>query len=296
MFIKVAMSKGRKGRRLTTCRPTDPRSVSLLSDFYPDANWLAGQPFDTGEFVLFVSDAPLGNEVAVKLLPIPYAEPAGAYTRFEIHDDKGNRIGTSMEHPVTQLLLLTSELDPEIIAGQMPIYLGVSPATPRVIVDGPEELGIDVGPPTTVVCPPEETDIVVSPPNENVSGEGNPKNGSQGEPVAGIKRIEHDLTDKELASKYLGFFLHHHISYSKGSRLTSAMLHAAIEAHAPIDVPIDLLSRREIVAAVRGTFGIVMDRIGERNGGKNQQFWQNYEVRICYPDPLERQWYDTKSR
>ena len=296
MFIKVAMSKGRKGRRLTTCRPTDPRSVSLLSDFYPDANWLAGQPFDTGEFVLFVSDAPLGNEVAVKLLPIPYAEPAGAYTRFEIHDDKGNRIGTSMEHPVTQLLLLTSELDPEIIAGQMPIYLGVSPATPRVIVDGPEELGIDVGPPTTVVCPPEETDIVVSPPNENVSGEGNPKNGSQGEPVAGIKRIEHDLTDKELASKYLGFFLHHHISYSKGSRLTSAMLHAAIEAHAPIDVPIDLLSRREIVAAVRGTFGIVMDRIGERNGGKNQKFWQNYEVRICYPDPLERQWYDTKSR
>ena len=259
MFIKVAMSKGRKGRRLTTCRPTDPRSVSLLSDFYPDANWLAGQPFDTGEFVLFVSDAPLGNEVAVKLLPIPYAEPAGAYTRFEIHDDKGNRIGTSMEHPVTQLLLLTSELDPEIIAGQMPIYLGVSPATPRVIVDGPEELGIDVGPPTTVVCPPEETDIVVCPPGENVSGEG--------EPVTGI---DHGLNDRELAEKYMKFFLEHHVRFSRGSRLTSKQLWAAIDANAPDGVRADLLDLRVVTTAVRKTFGIVMDRTGERNGGKNK--------------------------
>ena len=257
MFIKVAMSKGRKGRRLTTCRPTDHRSVSLLSDFYPDANWLEGQPFDTGEFVLFVSDQPLGNEVAVKLLPIPYAEPAGTYTRFEIHDDKGNRIGTSMEHPVTQLLLLTSELDPEIIAGQMPIYLGVSPATPRVIVDGPEELGIDDD------DDPDEDDPVV---------------------------ITDDLSDLELASKYLKFFLQHYVKFQKGSRITSTHLQTAIKASAPDGIRTDLLERKAITTAFRNYFGQSMGKHSARFSGEPEKFWQDFEVRVCRPDPLERTW------
>ena len=288
MLLKVTMTRGENKRRITLCKPAVHQSTPILKDFYPDTAWLDSLPFDTAEFDLLISDEPIGDKAAVTLPRIPYATPAGdSYSRFEIRAGQNRHTRTSMEYPATQLLLNNRDLDPKIISEKKSIFLGVSPV---LIIDGPEELGIDVGPPTTVVCPPEETDIVVSPPNENVSGEGNPKNGSQGEPVAGIKRIEHDLTDKELASKYLGFFLHHHISYSKGSRLTSAMLHAAIEAHAPIDVPIDLLSRREIVAAVRGTFGIVMDRIGERNGGKNQKFWQNYEIRLYQPDSLEKKW------
>ena len=212
------------------CNPIDHRSVSLLSTLYPHTAWLNEQTFDTKEFVLFISDAPLGDKVAVKLALIPYAEPAGAYTRFEIHDDKGNRIGTSMEHPVTQLLLLTSDLDPEIIAGQMPIYLGVSPATPRVIVDGPEELGIDDD-------DPDEDDPVV---------------------------ITDDLSDLELASKYLKFFLQHYVKFQKGSRITSTQLQTAIKASAPDGIRTDLLERKAITTAFRNYFGQSMGKHSAR--------------------------------
>ena len=118
-----------------------------------------------------------------------------------------------MEYPATQLLLNNRDLDPKIISEKKSIYLGVSPV---LIIDGPEELGIDVGPPTTVVCPPEETDIVVCPPGENVSGESNPKNGSQGEPVTGIKRIEHGLNDHGARRQNSCAFSCNHISVLQG--------------------------------------------------------------------------------
>ena len=294
MLLKVTMTRGENKRRITLCKPAVHQSTPILKDFYPDTAWLDSLPFDTAEFDLLISDEPIGDKAAVTLPRIPYATPAGdSYSRFEIRAGQNRHTRTSMEYPATQLLLNNRDLDPKIISEKKSIFLGVSPV---LIIDGPEELGIDVGPPTTVVCPPEETDIVVCPPGENVSGESNPKNGSQGEPVAGIKRIEHDLTDKELASKYLGFFLHHHISYSKGSRLTSKQLWAAIDANAPDGVRADLLDLRVVTTAFRQTFGIVMDRTGERIGGENQKFWQDYEVRIYYPDPLERSWYDKKSR
>ena len=284
MLIKIPMTKGEKKRRITECNPSDQLSTSILSTLYPHTAWLNEQTFDTKEFVLFVSDQALGDEVAVKLLPLPYARPAGRHTRFEIQDGTDRNIRTSMEHPVTYLVLRTSELDHAIIAEKKSIYLGVGPAEkPVVIIDPPEATGVDT---TVVECPPVET----------TPDESDPQDGSQGEPVAGIKRIEHDLTDKELASKYLGFFLHHHVRFSRGSRLTSKQLWAAIDANAPDGVRADLLDLRVVTTAVRKTFGIVMDRTGERTDGKNQKFWQDYEVRICYPDPLERSWYDKKSR
>ena len=277
MLLKVTMTRGENKRRITLCKPAVHQSTPILKDFYPDTAWLDSLPFDTAEFDLLISDEPIGDKAAVTLPRIPYATPAGdSYSRFEIRAGQNRHTRTSMEYPATQLLLNNRDLDPKIISERKSIYLGVSPV---LIIDGPEELGIDVGPPTTVVCPPEETDIVVCPPGENVSGEG--------EPVTGI---DHGLNDRELAEKYMKFFLEHHVRFSRGSRLTSAMLHAAIEANAPIDVPIDLLSRREIVAAVRKTFGIVMDRKGERNGGKNHKFWQDYEVRLYQPDSLEKKW------
>ena len=283
MLLKVTMTRGENRRRITLCKPAVHQSTPILKDFYPDTAWLDSLPFDTAEFDLLISDEPIGDKAAVTLPRIPYATPAGdSYSRFEIRAGQNRHTRTSMEYPATQLLLNNRDLDPKIITEKKSIFLGVSPV---LIIDGPEELGIDVGPPTTVACPPEETDIVVCPPGENVSGEG--------EPVTGI---DHGLNDRELAEKYIKFFLEHHVRFSRGSRLTSAMLHAAIEASAPTDVPIDLPSRREIVAAFRQTFGIVMDRTGERTGGKNQKFWQDYEVRIYYPDPLERSWYDKKSR
>ena len=278
MLIKIAMTKGDRKRRITTCKPTN-KSISLLRNFYPDSKWLEAQPFDTEEFTLHVSDAPLRDETIIQLPSLPYVETKRGYTRFEIQDSNGVRIRTTTQFPVNQLSLLTSDLHPTIIAEKLPIYLGVGPATKpeEVVIDPPEAVGVDT---TVVVCPP----------GENVSGESNPKNGSQGEPVAGIKRIEHDLTDKELASKYLAFFLHHHISYSKGSKLTSKQLWAAIDANAPDGVRTDLLGLRVVTTAVRKHYGIVMDRKGERIGGENQKFWWDYEVRLYKPDSLEKKW------
>ena len=279
MLLKVTMTRGENKRRITLCKPAVHQSTPILKDFYPDTAWLDSLPFDTAEFDLLISDEPIGDKAAVTLPRIPYATPAGdSYSRFEIRAGQTRHTRTSMEYPATQLLLNNRDLDPKFISKRKSIFLGVSPV---LIIDGPEELGIDVGPPTTVVCPPEETDIVVCPPGENVSGEG--------EPVTGI---DHGLNDRELAEKYMKFFLEHHVRFSRGSRLTSKQLWAAIDANAPDGVRADLLDLRVVTTAVRKTFGIVMDRRGERNGGKNHKFWQDYEVRICYPDPLERQWYD----
>ena len=263
MLIKISMTKGDRKRRITTCKPTNT-SISLLRNFYPDSKWLEAQPFDTEEFTLHVSNAPLRDETIIHPPSLPYVETKHGYTRFEIQDSKGVRIRTTAQFPVTQLTLLTSNLHPTIIAEKLPIYLGVGPATKpeEVVIDPPEAVGVDT---TVVVCPP-------------------------GEPVAGIKRIEHDLTDKELASKYLTFFLHHHISYSKGSKLTSKQLWAAIDANAPDGVRTDLLGLRVVTTAFRQTFGIVMDRKGERIGGENQKFWWDYEVRLYKPDSLEKKW------
>ena len=277
MLLKVTMTRGENKRRITLCKPAVHQSTPILKDFYPDTAWLDSLPFDTAEFDLLISDEPIGDKAAVTLPRIPYATPAGdSYSRFEIRAGQTRHTRTSMEYPATQLLLNNRDLDPKIISERKSIYLGVSPV---LIIDGPEELGIDVGPPTTVVCPPEETDIVVSPPNETVSGEG--------EPVTGI---DHGLNDRELAEKYMKFFLHHHVRFSRGSRLTSKQLWAAIDANAPDGVRADLLDLRVVTTAVRATFGIVMDRKGERNGGKNHKFWQDYEVLLYQPDSLEKKW------
>ena len=133
MLIKIATTKDKSGRRLATCRPTDPQSTRILSNFYPDAAWLEDRPFDTAEFTLHISDAPIGDEAAFKLPPLPYIETKGGHSRFEIQDSKGNRIRTSAQHPVTQLTLLASELDPAIIDEERDVYLGVGPAEKPVV-------------------------------------------------------------------------------------------------------------------------------------------------------------------
>ena len=269
MLIKVAMTRGEKKRRITECNPSDQLSTSILSVLYPHTEWLPTLPFDTSEFTLFVSDQPLGDEVAVKLPPIPYAEPANNYTRFEIHDDKGKRIGTSMDYPVTQLLLQNSELDPEIIDEKKPIYLGVSAATPLVIVDGPEAFGIDE----------DDSDI-----GED-DGDDDP---DENEDVVVID----DLTNQELATRYLRFFLQHHVKFFKGSKLTSNQLRAAIEANAPTNVHIDLLAGRALTNAFTDHFGTGMEKRGTRIDGDVKRFWKDFHVHIHRPDPLERSWYD----
>ncbi|GEM_PF-5858428 len=274
MLLKIAMTKGDKKRRITECKPTDQQSTSLLNVLYPHTEWLINQPFDTAQFTLFVSDEPIGDEAAVTLPQVPYAEPAGRYSRFELRDDKGKRLGTSMDYPVTQLLLQTTELDPEIIAEQRPIYLAVGPTEKPeevVIIDTPEATGVNT---TIVECPPDET----------IPDESGPQ-------VTIIDDVDINMSDQELAQKYLQFFLQHHVSFFKGGRLTSAQLAAAIEATAPDYIRTDLLERKEVVAAFRNHYGAVMAKHSARFGGSApEKYWQDFCVRVHRPDPLERTW------
>ena len=282
MLIKIPMKKGEKKRRFTQFDPTDQQSTSILSVLYPHTEWLPTLPFDTKEFVLFISDAPLGDEAVVTLAPVPYAEPAGSYSRFQIPDGKGRFIRTSMEHPVTQLLLLTSELDPTIIAGQMPIYLGVGPAEkPVVIIDTPETTGVDT---TVVECPPVET----TPDDDDRVTITDYVDTDEDDPVVVID----DLTDQELADKFLRFFLQHHVKFFKGNKLTSNQLRAAIEANAPTNVHTNLLAGRALTNAFTENFGTGMEKRGTRIDGDVKRFWRDFQVHIHRPDPLERSWYD----
>ena len=98
--------------------------------------------------------------------------------------------------------------------------------------------------------------------------------------------------DEELATKYLRFFLQHHVAYFKGSKLSSEQLHAAVVNAAPDGVRTDLLDRKTVTAAFRKTFGTSMGRDSTRIEGKPTKYWADFHVRIHHPDPLERQWYD----
>ena len=250
MLIKIAMTKGKQGRRVTTCRPTDQQSTRILSDFYPDANWLEDRPFDTGEFTLHVSGAPLGDEAAVKLPPLPYIETKSGFTRFEIQDSKGNRIGTSIEHPVTQLVLRTSELDPAIIDEKLPIYLGVSPAAPLVIVDGPEELGINGDD-----DPDDEDDVI-----------------TQGVEI--IIQGDDTRSDQDIANEFLTYFLRMHVEFHSGSKLTSEQLTNAIRDFVPEYVRTDLITQPVVTRAVFTHFNARMGKSSARIDGRHQKFWK----------------------
>ena len=293
MLLKVAMIRGDDKRRTTECSSTDQGSAPTLKPIYPFTKWLDGLTFDTTKFELIASGEPIRDNITVSLPPVPYAQLASDYSLFELQDHTGKYMGTSMRQPIASVYLPNSELDPEIISERRPIYLAVAPAKkpdvititcepdepPVAIIDTPEAIPVDT---TVVECPPVET----TPDDDDRVTITDYVDTDEDDPVVVID----DLNDHELADKFLRFFLHHHISYSKGSRLTSKQLWAAIDANAPDGVRADLLDLRVVTTAVRKTFGIVMDRTGERNGGKNQKFWQNYEVRLYQPDSLEKKW------
>ena len=283
MLIKVAMTRGEKKRRITPCNPTDQQSTSILTVLYPDTKWLPTLPFDTSEFTLFVSDQPLGDEVAVKLHPVPYARPAGRHTRFELQDGTDRHIPTSKEYPVTYLVLRTSELDHAIIAEKKSIYLGVGPAEKPeevVIIDTPEAIPVDT---TVVECPPVET----TPDDDEPVTITDYVDTDEDDSVVVID----DLTDQELATRYLRFFLQHHVKFFKGSKLTSNQLRAAIEANAPTNVHTNLLAGRALTNAFTENFGTGMEKRGTRIDGDVKRFWKDFHVHIHRPDPLERRWY-----
>ena len=133
MLIKIATTKDKSGRRLATCRPTDPQSTRILSNFYPDAAWLEDRPFDTEQSSCFAyfrqADRRRGQHCKLPIPPVPYAKTrrhATAALSFRIA--KATASGHQRNISVTQLTLLASALDPAIIDEERDVYLGVGPA------------------------------------------------------------------------------------------------------------------------------------------------------------------------
>ena len=270
MLISLVMTRGEAKTYTIEFKPPEEQSDPLLDGIFPDSEWLAELPFNTDLLKFFISDRPLDDaQGVIKLPPIPFAKSTKNKTRFEMQNDRGRRLLSSKGYPITQIFLYNAAIDVSIIDEQKPIYLGVSTATPLVIVDGPEAFGIDE----------DDSDI-----GED-DGDDDP---DENEDVVVID----DLTNQELATRYLRFFLQHHVKFFKGSKLTSNQLRAAIEANAPTNVHIDLLAGRALTNAFTDHFGTGMEKRGTRIDGDVKRFWKDFHVHIHRPDPLERSWYD----
>ena len=130
MFVKIAMKKGEPKRYTNECKPIEKRSNPLLDASYPDTKSLSTLPFATAEFMLHVSDRQfMPGEVALASPPLPFAKSTTFKTRFEIPNDRGTRMLTSLKFPFTQQFLYNealNALNPSIIAERRSIYLGIS--------------------------------------------------------------------------------------------------------------------------------------------------------------------------
>ena len=128
MFITLVMTRGEAKTYTIEFKPPEEQSDPVLDGLYPDSEWLSGMPFDTAGFILIISDRPLDDAlVAIKLPPIPFARSTKTKTRFEMLNDRGRRLLSSKENPVTQLFLYNAVLDRAIIDERKSIYLGISP-------------------------------------------------------------------------------------------------------------------------------------------------------------------------
>ena len=129
MLIKLAMTRGDDKTYTTEFNPPQDQSDPVLDGIFPDTEWLSELPFETDSLTFFISDRPLNeDQVAITLPPIPFAKSTKHKTRFEMQNDRGRRLLSSKENPVTQQFLYNAALDPLIIAEQRRIYLGVGPA------------------------------------------------------------------------------------------------------------------------------------------------------------------------
>ena len=136
MLHKVKMRKGERMHYTTKCEPCDPEKA-FLDAFYLDTEFLNSLTFDTAEFMLWISDRPFAEgEVDVSFPPLPFVKSTKNRTRFEIQNERGRRLRTSTEYPVTQVFIKNLALDAEIIDEGRQLYFGISAITESDVVDG----------------------------------------------------------------------------------------------------------------------------------------------------------------
>ena len=249
MLVNLVIKKGGAKTYTTEYKPIEKQSNPLLDAIYPDSEWLWELPFMTNSLILFISDRPLEDDkIAIKLPPVPFAKSTKNKTRFEIQNDRGQRLRSSKEYPVTQLFLYNVALDPSIIDELKSIYLGISP-----------------------LSTPAESD---------------PQGASQDEPTtasdADRDEDDHDQgdrdRDREAAMDYLDNFIRYHVIFRKDGKLTSLQILTAILNVAPDNVPTEYIYRAHITRAVKARHGIVMEKESTRIDGHKQTYWRDFTI------------------
>ena len=148
MLIKVRMKTVEEKSRTTKCEPCNADELPPMDSFYPDTEELNSLPFDTAEFILWISDRPFAeDEVDRDFPPLPFVRLTKNKARFELRNDLGRRLRSSREYPVTLAFINIGLLDARIIYEQRPIYFGISAVTEDHVKAEEHAVadGIDVG-------------------------------------------------------------------------------------------------------------------------------------------------------
>ena len=135
MLLSVRLKKVGETPNTTRYEPLD--EVPPLDGYNIDSEFLNSVSFGTfgtEKLRLHLSDEPLPEgTVAIAFPPLPFIRSTKNKTRFEIQNDRGRRLRSSREFPVTQAFILNSALDTEIITAERPLYSGISPIIEAVV-------------------------------------------------------------------------------------------------------------------------------------------------------------------
>ena len=126
MRLSVRLKKVEEKVNTTKFEPID--EAPPLKNYYIDTETVSLMPFDTEELDLFLSRDPFNEgEVAIAFPPLPFIRSTTNLTRFEILNDRGSRLRTSLEYPVTLVFVYNDSLGAETITDERPLYSGISP-------------------------------------------------------------------------------------------------------------------------------------------------------------------------
>ena len=126
MRQSVRLEKVEEKVNTTKFEPID--EAPPLKNYYIDTETVSLMPFDTEELELFLSEDPFKEgEVAIAFPPLPFIRSTTNLTRFEILNDRGSRLRTSLEYPVTLVFVYNDSLGAETITDERPLYSGISP-------------------------------------------------------------------------------------------------------------------------------------------------------------------------
>ena len=113
MRLSVRMKKVEEKVNTTKLEPC--REPAPMDSYYINTEFLTSLPFGTEELILHLSDEPLPEgEVAIAFPSLPFTRSTKNLTRFEIQNDRGRRLRSSLENPVTQAFVYNDELGLEV--------------------------------------------------------------------------------------------------------------------------------------------------------------------------------------